>query len=243
MTTNTREVSDWIGREVVGRDGDKIGKIEAVYVDEQTGRPEWVGVKTGLFGTRLNFVPLASASTKDDAVSVPYAKEKVKDAPQVDAEETVSEEEEARLYRHYGLEYSESRSDSGLPEGSADDAMTVSEEELRVGTTTREAGRARLRKWVETEQVTQTVPVAHEEVRIQREPITEGNVDTATSGPDFTEDTHEVGLMEEEVVVAKQTVPKERVRLEKDTVTEEAEVGAELRKERVEAEVEPPQRG
>ena len=243
MTTNTREASDWIGREVVGHDGDKIGKIEAIYVDEQTATPEWVGVKTGLFGTRLSFVPLTSATTKDDVISVPYAKDKIKEAPQVDADETLSEQEEANLYRYYGLAYSESRSDSGLPEGSTDDAMTVSEEELRVGTTTREAGRARLRKWVETEQVTETVPVAHDEVRIEREPITEANADKATSGPDFTEDTHEVRLMEEEVVAAKQTVPKERVRLEKDIVTDEAEVGADLRKERVEAEVEPPQRG
>ena len=242
MTTNTRDVSDWIGREVVDRDGDKIGKIDAVYVDEQTGMPEWMGVKTGLFGTRLSFVPMASATTEDDAISVPYPKDKVKDAPQVDADETLSEQEEAELYRYYDLAYSESRSDSGLPEGPSDDAMTVSEEELRVGITTREAGRARLRKWVETEHVTDTVPVAREEVRIEREPITEGDVDRATSGPEFTEDAHEVPLMEEEVVVAKQTVPKERVRLEKDTVTEEAEVGTELRKERVEANVEPPQR-
>ena len=120
--------------------------------------------------------------------------------------------------------------------------MTRSEEELRVGKTSREAGRARLRKWVETERVAQTVPVAHEEVRVEREPITEANIDEATAGPEITEGVHEVPLMEEEAVAAKQTVPKERVRLEKDTVTEEAEVGADLRKERVEAEIEPPRR-
>ena len=91
--------------------------------------------------------------------------------------------------------------------------MTVSEEELRVGKIAREAGRARLRKWVETERVSQSVPVAHEEVRVEREPITKANVDQATSGPEITEGVHEVPLMEEQAVAAKQTVPKERVRL------------------------------
>ena len=95
---------------------------------------------------------------------------------------------------------------------------------------------------METERVAQTVPVGHEEVRVEREPITEANIDEATAGPEITESVHEVPLMEEEAVAAKQTVPKERVRLEKETVTEEAEVGAELRKERVEAEVDPAQR-
>ncbi len=77
---------------------------------------------------------------------------------------------------------------------------------------------------------------------MEREPISEANADQAMPGPEITESVHEVPLMEEEAVAAKQTVPKERVRLQKETVTEEAEVGAELRKERVEAEVDPPRR-
>ncbi|MFP5316628.1 MAG: YsnF/AvaK domain-containing protein, partial [Actinomycetes bacterium] len=111
-----------------------------------------------------------------------------------------------------------------------------SEEELRVGTATREKGRVRLRKWVETEEVTRTVPVTREEVRIEREPITESNVDRATDGPAISEEEHEMTLYEDEVVATKQAVPKERVRLGKDVRVEEETVAADLRKERIAAE-------
>jgi uncharacterized protein (TIGR02271 family) len=112
--------------------------------------------------------------------------------------------------------------------------MTRSEEELRVGTTERETGRARLRKYVVTDQVEQTVPVRREEVRIEREPITDANAGDAMDGPAISEEEHEVVLHEEEVVVEKRAVPKERVRLDKDTVTEQREVSEGVRKEQVE---------
>ena len=114
--------------------------------------------------------------------------------------------------------------------------MTRSEEELRVGTSKREAGRARLRKHVVTEQVEQTVPVQREEVRIEREPITDANVDRAGDGPAISEEEHEVVLHEEEVVTEKRAVPKERVRLSKDTVTEDVGVSEEVRKEQIDVE-------
>jgi uncharacterized protein (TIGR02271 family) len=111
--------------------------------------------------------------------------------------------------------------------------MTRSEEELRVSTAERERGRVRLRKYVTTEQVQQTVPVRREQVRVEREPITDANLDAATSGPDLSEAEHEVILREEEPVVEKRVVPRERVRLDKDTVTGEEQVTEELRKEQV----------
>jgi uncharacterized protein (TIGR02271 family) len=114
--------------------------------------------------------------------------------------------------------------------------MTRSEEELRVGTEARERGRARLRKYVTTEQVTQTVPVQREEVRVEREPITDANLDAATSGPDISEAEHEVTLREEEPVVDKRVVPRERVRLDKETVTDERQVSEEVRQEQIEVE-------
>jgi uncharacterized protein (TIGR02271 family) len=117
----------------------------------------------------------------------------------------------------------------------ADDAMTRSEEQLHVGTERHETGRARLRKYVVTENVTRTVPVSHEEVRIEREPITDRNVGDAMSGPDLSEEEHEVTLHEERPVVEKETVPVERVRLDKDTVTDQETVSDEVRKERIEA--------
>jgi uncharacterized protein (TIGR02271 family) len=114
-----------------------------------------------------------------------------------------------------------------------DDAMTRSEEQVRVGTQNVETGRARLRKYVVTENVTQTVPVSREEVRVEREPITDANVGAATSGPDISEEEHEVTLHEERPVVEKETVPVERVRLDTETVTDQAQVNEEVRKEQI----------
>jgi len=267
MTINTQDIGSLRGQQVLDRDGDKIGKVDEIYLDEQTGKPEWLAVNTGLFGSNLSFIPLAQATTEGDSVRVPYEKSQVKDAPNAQADGQLSQEEEARLYRHYGLDYGEQRSDSGLPEGGrfqdsshthsdrsadptpqdspgvvgndvsgpeTDTAMTRSEEEVRVGTTQREAGRARLRKWVETETVTQTVPVQREEVRVEREPITDANVGSAMDGPAISEEEHEVVLHEETPVVQKEAVPKERVRLDTETVTEERQVSEEVRSEQIE---------
>ena len=127
-----------------------------------------------------------------------------------------------------------------------DDAMTRSEEEVSVAKQSREAGKARLRKWVETERVQETVPVQRERARVVTEQITDANVDRATSGPDLTESEHEVVLHDEEVDVQKRVVPKERVRLETETTTEEVPVEADVRKERIdyddEAGTRPPKR-
>jgi sporulation protein YlmC with PRC-barrel domain len=150
-------VQSWQGRTMVDRDGDRIGRVEAIYLDDETGQPEWALVYTGLFGTKATFVPLAQAQSMGDSVQVPYEKQQVKDAPTRQADGQLSQDEEAELYRHYGLDYTESRS----------------EEELAVGTETRERGRARLRKYVTTEQQTVTVPVSREEVRVEREPVTD----------------------------------------------------------------------
>jgi stress response protein YsnF len=89
---------------------------------------------------------------------------------------------------------------------------------------------------VETENVEQSVPVQREEVRVEREPITDANRDAALAGPEITEAEHEVTLHTEEPVVEKRTVPKERVRLDKDVHTDEETVSEEMRKERIEAE-------
>ena len=118
-----------------------------------------------------------------------------------------------------------------------DDAMTRSEERLNVGVQRREAGRARLRKYVVTENVTQTVPVSHEEVRVEREPITDANIGSATAGPAISDEEHEVVLHEERPVVEKEAVPVERVRLNTETVTEQATVNEEVRKEQIDTDV------
>jgi uncharacterized protein (TIGR02271 family) len=239
--TQVNEAYEWRGLDVVDSDGDKIGSLEEVYLDTDSGRPEWATVTTGLFGRKQSFVPLRDANPAGGNLVVPYSKDQVKDAPSVDPDGDLSTEEEERLYTHYGVAFGGSatgvddRSEGYDTSGpTTDDAMTRSEEELRVGTTSRERGRARLRKYVVTEQVQQTVPVQREEVRVEREPITDANVGQATAGPAISEEEHEVVLHEEEVVTDKRAVPKERVRMTKDTVTDEETVSEEVRKERIE---------
>ncbi|WP_375399721.1 DUF2382 domain-containing protein [uncultured Amnibacterium sp.] len=114
-----------------------------------------------------------------------------------------------------------------------DDAVTRSEERLNVGVQNVQTGRARLRKHIVTEQQTVTVPVSHDEVHLEREPITDANAGAAYDGPAISEEEHEVVLTEERPVVAKETVPVERVRLEKETVTENQQVTDEVRKEQI----------
>ena len=251
--TYTQVTSDWRGQTMTDRNGDKVGSITDLYADTQTGQPEWALVHTGLFGTKATFVPLAGARFEGDAVRVPHETQTIKGAPRVDPDGRLSYAEEAQLYSHYGLDYSDIPSASGLPTGTAggmtdtdwetspgwetsggrDDAMTRSEEELRVGTAQRERGRVRLRKWVETEAVQHSVPLRRERARIEREPITEANIDQAMAGPDITESEHEVVLHEEEPVVETRTVPRERVRLTKETVTDQEQVSDGLRRERI----------
>jgi uncharacterized protein (TIGR02271 family) len=245
-----QDVQTWRGRDLYTNDHDKIGEITDIYLDRQSGEPEWLAIKTGMFGSNVSFAPIREASSMEDHVMVPYSKSQVKDAPHVSADGELSPEEERQLYEHYNVafgdfdyerEYDADRANEHGTVGhdtsgpTTDNAMTRSEEELAVGKTSRETGRARLRKYVVTENVETTVPVTREEVRVEREPITDANVDNALDGPAISEEEHEVTLHAEEPVVEKRVVPKERVRLDKDTVAEERTVTDEVRKEQIEA--------
>lgn len=230
------------GEAVYSSEGEKIGTVEEVFYDEQTNTPEWIGIGTGFLGTKRVLVPIEGATSGEDGLTVPFAKDQVKDSPDVDGDE-IGQDTEAELYAHYGLAYSERRSDSGLPEGGrrrsmdqglsrADEDSTGvvrSEEELQVGKQQTEAGRMRLRKWVETEPVETQVELKRETVHVDRQPINE----TVTGG-EIGEQEIEVTLRQEEAVVEKQTVAKERITLEKDVETETQAVTDEVRKERVE---------
>ncbi|MET4147218.1 PRC and DUF2382 domain-containing protein [Arthrobacter sp. UYCo732] len=254
-------IDDLLNRKgnILSADGDKIGSIGQVYADDDNGQPTWVTAKTGLFGTSETFVPLEGAQVRGDDLVVPYTKDQVKDAPRVDVDGHLEPAEEDRLYQHYQLSgggRTDTDATTDRDTGTAgtgryedrertgtvghdtsgpttDDAMTRSEERLNVGTEKQEASRVRLRKYVTTENVTQTVPVKREEVRLEREPITEENRGAAMSGPEISDEEHEVILHEERPVVQKETVPVERVRLGKETVTGEATVEEEVRKERI----------
>ncbi len=253
------------GASVEGSDGSKIGKVSDVYLDEQTSRPEWAAVKTGMFGGHVSLVPLATAEFDGALLRVPYSKDQIKDAPHQDPEGALSPEQEAQIFTHYGVPYGgetvtaqtggEGGQDSGRTGGkgkqesgrtggpgqdtsgrNTDEAMTRSEEQLHVGTEQTHGGTARLRKYVTTEDVTKTVPVSHEEVRVQREPITDANRGEAMSGAELSEEEHEVTLHAEKPVVNKETVPVERVKLGTETVTEEHTVNETVGKEQIEME-------
>jgi uncharacterized protein (TIGR02271 family) len=279
-----------IGSNVYGPDGDKIGTVGQIYLDNDSGAPEWATVKTGFFGTKESFVPLHEAESLGDGLRLPFDKNRIKGAPNIDADREVTPEEELALYEYYGISVAgtgttgDLNADQSLQQDqtamtqnqgamsqslgargsdldddadasrstttgydttaghdtsgpTTDDAMTRSEERVHAGTETQEAGRARLRKYVVTEQQQMTVPVTREEVRVDREPITDQNRDSALSGPALSEEEHEVVLTEEQPVVHKETVPVERVRLSKEQVTEDQTVNADVQKERIDTDM------
>jgi uncharacterized protein (TIGR02271 family) len=255
--TSPQQWDNLIGATAVDADGDKIGKVGQIYLNDGTGEPEWVTVSTGLFGMRESFAPLHGARPGDGELRLAVAKQQVKDAPNIDADDHLGDAEQETLYRHYAGYLGAAGSRAGASQGTGtagvdavsgpgaggrdvsgpvtDDAMTRSEERLNVGTESVAAGRARLRKYVVTENVTRTVPVSHEEVRVEREPITEANRGAALDGPDISEEEHEVTLRAERPVVEKEAVPVERVRLGTETVTEQREVNEQVRKEQIDA--------
>jgi uncharacterized protein (TIGR02271 family) len=252
------DYTSWLGQTVLDSKGDKVGKIAQVYLDDQSGQPAWLTIKTGLFGTRSSFVPLQGAEPGGNGVTVAYDKDTIQGAPHIEDDGVLSPEEEQELYSYYEQDYSSNAgsggyttagpggytSDASMTAGQTtagmatgtQDAMTRSEERLTVGKAREEVGRARLRKYVVTENVQTTVPVSHEEVRLEREPITSENYQQAVSGPEISEAEHEVVLTAERPVVQKEVVPVERVRLATETVTEEAAVQESVRKEQIASE-------
>jgi uncharacterized protein (TIGR02271 family) len=311
----TREqIPQVVGHPVHDSAGKKIGDAKHMYLDDATGDPEWVTVKTGFFGNNETFVPTRSASLVQDHLEIPYDKETVKGAPNVDVDSGghLSVEEERHLYQYYDLDTSGpsaaatgktggdqaaaagtagaagaagaaagsrgrhaksgpppegkgkaakgemSGSEAGAGTGGAayaagrtgpaervgaagaqdiDEAMTRSEEELFVNVERHTSGQARLRKYVDVEDVEKTVPLRHEEVRLEREPITEANRGAALSGPEISEGEHVVTLHEEEAVIDTRVVPKERVRMRVEEQTEQKTVHGRVRKERIEADM------
>ncbi|MFE2634698.1 DUF2382 domain-containing protein [Streptomyces scopuliridis] len=276
------------GLAIYDKDGDKIGNVGQVYVGDRSGRPEWVTVKTGLFGMKESLVPLSGARRAGEDIHVPYAKETVKDAPRLDADEHLDPSQEKQLYKHYGLTAtgaglgmaSGTAAGTGTPSGTAAGApsgtgrpgagtatggragagpaagagrpmagvrgampeegrerhgeeLIRSEEQLYVSTEEHEVGHARLRKVVVTENVTTSVPLSHEEVRVIHEAIPPEDR-TGIRGSLIGEAQTEVTLHADEPVIRKESVPVERVRMETEKVTEQKEISAEVRKEQIE---------
>jgi uncharacterized protein (TIGR02271 family) len=246
----TNEIDRVQGATAYDNSGEKIGKVDQVYLDDQSGEPTWVTVNTGLFGTSTTFVPLEGATFDGDDLRVGYDKDRVKDAPRIDVDQHLERDQEDELYRYYGLSYAGSGVGTGETTGyesttgfenrgtearSTTDqaAVQLNEERLQVGTESQEAGRARLRKYTTSETETVTVPVTKEKLVVERTPV-EGQATTGEIAD--TDEVEEITLREERAVVDKETVAVEEVRVGKEQVTEQERVSGEVRKEHAEIE-------
>jgi uncharacterized protein (TIGR02271 family) len=245
---------DLIGHKLVDDTGGKIGTIDQVFLDDQTREPEWVSVNTGVFGGRDTFVPLTEARSSGEDFQVPYDKAMVKEAPALEVDSHLSVADEERLYQYYGVsghgaapDTAERETSAGTaapetrprppsrPDIESDTELTRSEERLRFDTERFESGHVRLHKYVVTETVRENVPVSHEEVAIEREPITAENRGAITDTT-MGEAERDIVLHAERAVPHKETVPVERVRMRVRSVDEEVPVSEELRRERIDVE-------
>jgi stress response protein YsnF len=192
MSHDLDTILGWRGRSVLDRDGERIGDLTDLYLDERTERPAYAGVSTGLFGLRQSIVPLADITEREDDLVVPFTAEQVRDAPSIDPDESLDPADEERLATHYsratgepvardvgdeGEESDEAAAetpadrDAGRTKGTTGDDMIRSEEEVLTGTTEmRPKERVRIRKVLVTDHVKRTVPVQREEVRLETDP-------------------------------------------------------------------------
>jgi hypothetical protein len=158
----------WRGRTVVDRDGEKLGRLGDLYLDDATDRPAYASVRTGLLGRKESIVPLEGIEEREGDLVVPHDAALVRDAPSIDPDEALDEAEQDRLASHYGVR-----------RPSPDAVETVrSEEEIVTGTTPMQpAERVRLRKVLVTEDVKKVVPVRREVVQLETDPPPEGDVE------------------------------------------------------------------
>jgi uncharacterized protein (TIGR02271 family) len=257
VQTTYSDTSGWLdarGRDVYSSDGEKIGDLDNIYVDEDTGRPLWIRLSTGFFGLRHVVAPAEGAVMTEDRIQLSFTRDQVKDSPDADGDR-LSDETNDALCRYYGMsgtgyvadfggtagaDVGAGLADYGATPGSTmggvmdterTETITRSEEEIRVGKREVEGGRVRLHKWVETEPVSAEVELEQERAYIQREPINE-----PVTGAELTEQEIEVPLRREEAVVQKDVVGKERISVSKEVESQVETVTDEVRKERVEIE-------
>src|SRR3712207_925823 len=227
------------GYEVYDQAGEKIGKVDDLFVDE-SDNPEYIGVKMGFLGTRSTLIPWDAVSRTDDEgrrIDVSVDKETAKNGPTFDDDREITPEFESEVYSYYGLQRASTTEEPGTYEAyqgtqtTDEDELRVqrTEEELRAGTRESEAGSVQVRKRVRTDRERIEVPTRHEEVTVERVPV-EGEATEAEIG----EDEVRVPLTEEEVVVEKRPVAKEEVRIRKDVVEDTEVVEEDVRREEVE---------
>ncbi len=263
-TVNQASRLDLLDFNVVDQNKESIGTLHSMWNNQHTDELEFLGLKTGwLFGS--NHVVPADSAQVDEAtrtIQVPYTLALIKDAPSMDADSEISDEEEAEIYRYYGASgrattttqttattRTTGSSVADMATGTAagmmakgatardtkvgdDREITLSEEQVKVGKRTVDAGAVRLRKIVRTEIVNQPVEIRHEDVVIER--IAADKVTPGTATSDFKEETIDVPLTREEVVVSKEAHVTGAVHLNKTSTAETQNVSETVRKEDVE---------
>jgi stress response protein YsnF len=253
-----QEMSAAIGGTAYGSDGGRLGTIEAFFVDDRTAAPTWVSISTGLFGTRHSVVPVADATFTDGVLRIPVTADAVKSAPPMAGEHLDPGDEEA-LRRHYGLtgvprveplptddrpldtapRHAAPAEFAAAGEPPSDGAMTRSEERLQVGTERVATTRARLVKYVVTEDVQITVPIRREEIRVEQVPLDAVDDEPAESLVSAGAAVGTAGLPGEIVlhterpVVTVEVVPVERVRLRVDVVEGQETVTGQVQREQI----------
>lgn len=109
-----QDLSAWRGKEILDRDGERIGTLEDVYFDIETDQPKFGTVKEGLLDRHLTFVPLTAITIGPDSLQVAVTRQQVKDAPNMEHEgEALTQEDESSLYHHYQMNYTPSDNPSG----------------------------------------------------------------------------------------------------------------------------------
>ena len=270
----------YAGYNVYDPSGERIGKVDDLFVDEYDS-PEYIGVKMGFLGTRSTLLPYSLVSSTDDGdkrLEVSVDKETAKNGPAFDDDKEITPEFESEVHSYYGLDRADATeergtyggyyangettgsgtagagmamgdtesgefrehdpADEGVLQSRGDDLededelrVQRSEEELRAGTREREAGALKVRKRVRTDREQIEVPVKHEEVSVERVPVS-GEATEAQIG----EDEVEVPVTEEEVIVDKRAVAKEEVRVRKEAVEDTEVVEEDVRREEIEVE-------
>ncbi len=224
------------GYEVYDSSGEKIGKVDDLFVDENDN-PEYIGVKMGLLGTSSTLIPMDLVTVDESAgrLDVATDKETAKNGPAFDDDREITPDYENQVYSYYGLQRSETSTEPAAygaypTETTDEDELRVqrSEEELRAGTREREAGALNVRKRVRTDREQIEVPTRHEEVTVDRVPV-EGEATETEIG----EDEVRIPVTEEEVVVEKRPVAKEEVRIRKDVVEDTEVVEEDVRREEI----------
>jgi uncharacterized protein (TIGR02271 family) len=265
---------------VYANDGDKIGRVGQVYLDDRTNQPTFITVRTGLFGMKETFIPVSQATPTEEGLQVPFDKAFVKDAPNVDADASLTPEEERRIHEYYSLDYqgygdtttgalhddagrgtdvdaglaaSSGTAASGVgglgvERGGADEtaadldrdtagrvadadrdteSVVARNEHLEVGTEVRETGRLRLRKHTYTDTESVEVPVAREEVVVEREPVDPNSAEALRGSGD----EEVVVTTREEVPVVDKTASAEKVTVDKNTVRDTERVAGTVQRE------------